>query len=65
MKKIFKTKVVVIFLVLLYFLLVKCNVKAKSICEIEKQKTQKETNINPLEKASSEVFPSRDLIIKI
>ena len=65
MKKIFQTKILVIFLVLIYFVLVKCNVKAKSVCKIEKQNSNTEININPMEKVSSDIFPSRDLIIKI
>ncbi len=65
MKKIIQTKILVIFLSLLFFLLVKCNEKSKSVCELEKQKTNTEKNISPVEKASSEIFPSRDLIIKI
>jgi hypothetical protein len=64
MKKIFQTKTLVIFIVLLYFVLVKCNVKAKSVCSLEKQNNNIE-NIYPVERASSEIFPSRDLIIKI
>jgi hypothetical protein len=43
---------------------VKCNVKARAICKIENQ-NQTEKNINPMEKTPSDVFPSRDLIIKI
>ncbi len=65
MKKIFPTKLLVIFLVLMYFILVRCNVKAKSFCKSDKQKTGTELNITPIEKMSSEIFPSRDLIIKI
>jgi len=65
MKIKFQIKLIVIVIVILIFMFVKCNVKAKSICQIEKQKYQSEKNINPLEKAPSEVFPSRDLIIKI
>jgi hypothetical protein len=65
MKKRFQKRFFVIFLLCLYFILVKCNVKAKSVCENEKQGNQTEKNVNPVEKASSDVFPSRDLIIKI
>lgn len=65
MKKIFQTKTLVIFLVLLFFILAKCNVKAKSVCGIEKEHIHTEKNFNPVEKASSDIFPSRDLIIKI
>lgn len=65
MKKIIQTKILVIFLSLLFFLLVKCNEKPKSVCELEKQKINTEKNISPVEKASSEIFPSGDLIIKI
>jgi hypothetical protein len=65
MKKIFQKRVIIIFLVCLYFILIKCNVKAKSLCENEKQSIQTEKNVNPADKASSDVFPSRDLIIKI
>ena len=65
MKNVFQKRFFVIFVVCVYFILVKCNVKAKSICEIQKREPQTEKTINPAEKASSDVFPSRDLIIKI
>ncbi len=65
MKTKFQIKLMVIVIVILIFMFVKCNVKAKSICHIDKQKHPSEMNINPLEKTPSEVFPSRDLIIKI
>lgn len=65
MKKIFLKRVIVIFLICLYFILIKCNVKAKSVCKNEKQSIQTEKNVKPVDKVSSDVFPSRDLIIKI
>ena len=65
MKTIFQTKLIVIVIIILIFMFVKCNVKARAICEIENQKNQTEKNINPMEKTPSDVFPFRDLIIKI
>lgn len=65
MKKIFQTKILIIFLVLVYVTLVKCNVKTKSVCRIEEQSINTKINLKPLENVSSDIFPSRDFMIKI
>jgi len=66
MKKMFSTKGLL--LICMFFIsiaLADCNIKPNSICENNKQNIQKEKNIIPLEKCSSDIYPSAGLNIKI
>ena len=66
MKKMFSTKMPhLIFIFLISMTLANCNVKTNSICENNKQNTKKENNLEPLEKCSSDIYPSDGPYIKI
>lgn len=66
MKKAIQIKILVlIFLFFVCFGLQNCNVKAKSVCENNCKNSKTENKLNLMEKRSSDVFPSDDLIIKI
>lgn len=66
MKKLFKTRMLlVIFMLFLSLALENCNAKTRSLCDINKQNTRKENNLTPMEKCSSDIFPSPGLNIKI
>ncbi|MEO8819401.1 MAG: hypothetical protein ABI267_07210 [Ginsengibacter sp.] len=66
MKKLFKTRMLlVIFMLFVSLALENCNAKTKSLCEINKENSTKENNLPPQEKCSSDIFPSPGLNIKI
>ena len=66
MKKMFTTKTpLLIFIFFISMTLANCNVKTNSVCENNKQKNQKENNVNSVEKCSSDIYPSDGPYIKI